>query len=687
MATPTADPPLPVSRPVAATADAFEESFGEKLDHTLDLGSWREGVDLVREYARIEAEIERAVASESGHEVAVREFVYPKLNWAPGAPPEAGFYDHLTKDDIAEVHRGLLFNGGIEACDGTHQQHDTLALTVHQIGVCLVSYTGNQGSWSTRLFRRDLRESHGDPVAGMMELLERRGKRAGLNQPDRRDGLSELAQRAVMSYAEANVLMDRSEAVWRMGHGSPAPYQLLAGAGNPDMAVKSIQLLRRLIAGHRKFVYVSSESGDRELLTLGQALRPLEFIVYGTLNERIERFVNTVQFAARTTVDDTWDGDTLHPDEWVRRFRDEVASQVLIGVFRASALAPPQVFYAHRDHFKIAAAIAIADSVLLPGRGFPMLIDLADRACTSVYGGGQSARHRGHRLRPVRVGLPADERTGEPAPIGERSRVSGPSLRPHGPLTRDRSPGPSNRSFPMSDFRQQLAAETAAVGRPPAADPAAFGAVGKTLFDLPGSTDLTVTVVIPQDQLKDVPAQSLVRIVGREDGRNYLGVVTAGPFAEPDGLRGDSPMLTAVATHGGDYLPPFHGRVQVTILGEELADKTLTPPRLRPLPNSPVFVLKDDESAEVLKCTGDLRLGLAVGHENVPVGVPTTAKAVLPRHTAILGTTGGGKIDHRRRAGEAGGRRRGRGRAARRGRRVHVPARADGQRQDGRRAA
>ena len=30
-------------------------------------------------------------------------------------------------------------------------------------------------------------------------------------------------------------------------------------------------------------------------------------------------------------------------------------------------------------------------------------------------------------------------------------------------------------------------------------------------------------------------------------------------------------MLTAVATHGGDYLPPYHGRFQVTILGEELA--------------------------------------------------------------------------------------------------------------------
>ena len=37
-----------------------------------------------------------------------------------------------------------------------------------------------------------------------------------------------------------------------------------------------------------------------------------------------------------------------------------------------------------------------------------------------------------------------------------------------------------------------------------------------------------------------------------------------------------------------------------------------------------------------------MRLGLAVGHD-LAVCLPSTAKAVLPRHTAILGTTGGGK--------------------------------------------
>src|SRR5262249_60747378 len=73
------------------------------------------------------------------------------------------------------------------------------------------------------------------------------------------------------------------------------------------------------------------------------------------------------------------------------------------------------------------------------------------------------------------------------------------------------------------------------------------------------------------------------------------------------------------------------------------ADGRLAPPRLRPLPTSPVVALTDEESATVLRAGGDLRLGLVVGHKNVVVGVPSGLKSVLPRHLAVLGTTGGGK--------------------------------------------
>jgi len=174
-------------------------------------------------------------------------------------------------------------------------------------------------------------------------------------------------------------------------------------------------------------------------------------------------------------------------------------------------------------------------------------------------------------------------------------------------------------------------------------DPEWEQAIGTTMFDVPDSEDNTITVLLPEGKAQNAPSQALVRIKSRGDGRNYLGIVTAGPFAEPDGFRGDSHILVSVATRGTDYQPPFHGRVHVAILGEELSDGALIPARFRPLPNSLVLPLSREEAAGVLKCAGDLRLGLVVGYENVIVGVPSDKKAVLPRHTAVLGTTGSGK--------------------------------------------
>jgi DNA helicase HerA-like ATPase len=196
---------------------------------------------------------------------------------------------------------------------------------------------------------------------------------------------------------------------------------------------------------------------------------------------------------------------------------------------------------------------------------------------------------------------------------------------------------------PPDDFLQRLDADIEQSGGELQPDPEMAGAIGATMFDLPNSEDGTLTVLLPQENLQVAPSQALLRVRSRGDGRRYLGIVTSGPFAEPDSLRGDSHMLVTVATRGGIYLPPYHGRIQVAILGEEQKDGTLGPPRLRPLPNSPVFALDAAESEIVLHAQGDIRLGQVIGHDNLVVGVPSDLKAVLPRHTAVLGTTGGGK--------------------------------------------
>ncbi|MDQ5823854.1 MAG: ATP-binding protein [Chloroflexota bacterium] len=193
-----------------------------------------------------------------------------------------------------------------------------------------------------------------------------------------------------------------------------------------------------------------------------------------------------------------------------------------------------------------------------------------------------------------------------------------------------------------ADILEQLDQDIAASGGEWQEPVEYLGAVGRTMFDLPTSEDNTVTVLLPREEIGRVPSQSIVRVRSVGDGRIYLGIVVKGPFAEPDGLRGDAPIVITTAVRGGIFMPRYHGRVQVELIGEQV-DGVVVPPRLRPLPNSPVFILDTGETLDILHLDGDITLGVPVGYEQLTASVPSDKKSVLPRHLGILGTTGGGK--------------------------------------------
>jgi hypothetical protein len=239
--------------------------------------------------------------------------------------------------------------------------------------------------------------------------------------------------------------------------------------------------------------------------------------------------------------------------------------------------------------------------------------------------------------------------------------------------------------------RLSAAAAEPGVGGAFLPDPTLAGAVGFTHFDTPTSEDDAITVLLPKEAMARLPAQSLVRIRSPRDPadgdaadaadtrdpgppgfREYLGVVVAGPFAEPDGLGADSSLVvaTTVSGNGRVLLPRYHGRALVQLVGEierdadgegvadaeavgdrgrpqPVPNPRVFPPRHRPRPNSAVFPLDDADTPAFLKVGGgrpaDARLGVMVGRDRVAVPLPTDRKHVLPRHTGILGTTGGGK--------------------------------------------
>lgn len=205
------------------------------------------------------------------------------------------------------------------------------------------------------------------------------------------------------------------------------------------------------------------------------------------------------------------------------------------------------------------------------------------------------------------------------------------------PVKDDEVDGPVVAPLAVAD---RLAATAAEAGLPEwVPDP--DGVIGRTMYDLPSSEDGSVTVLLPRLHIGATPSQALVRIASGDE-RTYLGIVVAGPFAEPDGLRADASLIVTTSVRSQPFQPEYHGRVRIELLGEEV-NGVLQAPRYRPLPGAKVSALDDAETALVLQVSGDIRLGRAVGHDDVPVGLPSRSKNILPRHLGIVGTTGGGK--------------------------------------------
>ena len=119
-------------------------------------------------------------------------------------------------------------------------------------------------------------------------------------------------------------------------------------------------------------------------------------------------------------------------------------------------------------------------------------------------------------------------------------------------------------------------------------------AVGFTHFDTSASHDNLLTVLTTRSDLHLLASQTLVRVKSPDDGRSYLGVVVRGPFSEPDAVPANSTMAVGVVIQGKKltYTFDYHGRAEIELLGEEIGG-ALEPPRFRPRPKSPVFLLDD----------------------------------------------------------------------------------------------
>jgi hypothetical protein len=347
--------------------DDFRRAFGEDFAETININTWQVGENLAELYPKIEEELMSAKRNEAKAQRAIRDTAFPGIKKLNNVP-DAGLHDNVDLDLIEKIHRGFLFNGAVTACSGVSAIYESLPISISQIGICLVNYQGQHGSYSHRLFKRDLKFTTDDTFREAMELIEKR-------RADDRMKLSTLALRGIRTFAERAILLERSSSNWLLGRGSPAPFEIMTGfwASYPEMMNKSIDLMQRMILGHERFVYVQGSSKNPDIWALGNALLPFEYLVIDTLQDRLGAIVERggMRGEIRRAYED---------------FAREAGSRIAVGVFRVSQLAPPQIFYCHVDHIETGALIALADSALQLHAGTPMLLDLAENLCRNAFG-------------------------------------------------------------------------------------------------------------------------------------------------------------------------------------------------------------------------------------------------------------------------------------------------------------
>jgi hypothetical protein len=372
-AAPPAEAPLDPER--FLTAAAIAEALGQTVREALDLQGWDQGIGLERLLEQVPRAVGRSLAREQQLYGHIRRLVLARLPEFPDAPAAAGVY-RVRERHMADARRHVLLSGQLTAADGASAGHDGLAATLVAVGVALVRYDGQMRSWRTTFLRHDFDARRADPLDEVRAVLDRRGSRSPEGPGGGRDQLTSLLRRAFMAAAERKALLERGTTRWRVGHGVPAPLELLTGSGCMELIDEILPVLEALLLEEKRWVFLPEGLANRALLTLAEALEPGELAVLQKGKPALEDMVE------RGTYDPA-------RKRKVQAFAARAGEAFVVGGFRASPHAPAQLFFAHAEHALEAGTIALADAALQPHRGFPLLLELA--RLTARYGLGVEA--------------------------------------------------------------------------------------------------------------------------------------------------------------------------------------------------------------------------------------------------------------------------------------------------------
>jgi hypothetical protein len=352
----------------------LERALSQSLRQALDLGTWEENAGLEKMASSVHRFVSSSVENERRWQEIVRTEVFPQLRTFKEAPAQAGIYP-VPEHYLRSAYRNHLLCGGVTAVNGASASHDGMAASLVAVGICLVRYDGEVNSWRTNFFRRDQPVDAGDRAQEIRELFDLRGRRSGIGTGPGagRDQITYLLRRGVMAAAERRALLEKTNTAWRMGHGMPAPLELLTGSGSMSLIDEVLPVLEELLLRRTRWMFLLSPGSHFALATLANALE--------------ERHLGIFQ-KGKAALDEILERGHFSHGYWrkVEDFGRRLGEAIVVGGFRATRHAAGQVFVAHADHALPAGVLAMADAALQPHRGFPLLLDLAGMSARVFLG-------------------------------------------------------------------------------------------------------------------------------------------------------------------------------------------------------------------------------------------------------------------------------------------------------------
>jgi hypothetical protein len=268
----------------------------------------------------------------------------------------------------------LLKTGTVAAADGTIAGVPLLGGSKIQVGVVIVSNSGEVVELVTRVFEVELASGASDAKGFFTNLRKTRT-------------VSNLLARAVMALGERKLLLEHP-ADWRMIHGELVPYELRTGAGNPRANLEPAFDLIYEYLESEKFIAVSESSDDLDILNAAILLEPGEYVVLKTLEDELRGFLEGDEEIGRAAAK-FGPQDEKRFREFIQKAGPQVAILLIKGAQR------PFFLECHMDHTEKAAALFLADSLWTRGlpldgsavavRAFPYHIDLADRVAGTIF--------------------------------------------------------------------------------------------------------------------------------------------------------------------------------------------------------------------------------------------------------------------------------------------------------------